>query len=64
MSIRPDQLRFELIDQEATPLGQLTLHRYAAPDGQTGFEVRIDDAFLMASAQQRSSAAAIELGAK
>ncbi len=45
----PDQLSFELIDQEPTSLGLLTLHRYTAPDGQTGFEVRIDDAFLMAT---------------
>jgi spermidine synthase len=45
----PDQLRFELIDQDPTPLGLLTLHRYTAPDGTQGYEVRIDDAFLMAS---------------
>jgi spermidine synthase len=45
----PDELRFELIDREPTPLGELTLHRYTAPDGQQGYEVRIDDAFLMAS---------------
>ena len=45
----PDQLQFEFIDQEETPLGLLTLHRYAAPDGTQGYEVRIDGAFLMAT---------------
>ncbi len=42
-------LHFELLDREATPLGELTLHRYRAPDGTSGFEVRIDGAFLMAT---------------
>ncbi len=45
----PDDLHFELIDREATPLGELTLHRYTAPGGEQGYEVRIDDAFLMAT---------------
>ncbi len=48
-TLTPDQLRFELIDQELTPLGLLTLHRYTAPSGERGYEVRIDDAFLMAT---------------
>jgi len=46
---RPDELSFEFIDRESTPLGLLSLHRYTAPGGETGFEVRIDDAFLMAT---------------
>jgi spermidine synthase len=45
----PADLHFELIDREATPLGELTLHRYTAPDGEQGYEVRIDGAFLMAT---------------
>jgi spermidine synthase len=43
------ELRFTLIDQEPTPLGLLTLHHYRASDGTEGYEVRLDDAFLMAS---------------
>ncbi|MFH1468653.1 MAG: hypothetical protein ABIO70_29960 [Pseudomonadota bacterium] len=43
------ELTFTLIDAEPTPLGLLTLHRYRAPDGAQGYEVRIDDAFLMAT---------------
>jgi spermidine synthase len=47
--LAPDTLHFELIDREPTPLGELTLHRYTTPDGTQGYEVRIDDAFLMAT---------------
>lgn len=39
---------FEEIDREPTPLGTLTLHRYLIR-GQQGYEVRLDDAFLMAT---------------
>lgn len=42
-------LTFEQVDTEATPLGLLTLHRYAAPGGAEGYEVRLDGAFLMAT---------------
>jgi len=43
------ELVFEEIDREETPLGVLSLHRYRAPDGESGYEVRIDGQFLMAS---------------
>lgn len=45
----PSALVFEELDREQTSLGLLTLHRYTAPDGEHGYEVRIDDAFLMAT---------------
>lgn len=41
-------VKFEEIDREATPLGTLTLYHYEAGD-EHGFEVRLDDAFLMAT---------------
>lgn len=43
------RLRFELIDREQTELGELTLYRYEAATGEEGYEVRIDEAFLMAT---------------
>lgn len=43
------ELSFEDLDREETPLGLLTLHRYSAPGGVQGCEVRLDGAFLMAS---------------
>ena len=43
------RLAYQLIDREVTPLGTLTLERYEAPDGQVGFQVALDGAFLMAT---------------
>ena len=41
-------MTFEEIDREPTALGTLTLHRYEHR-GEQGYEVRLDDAFLMAT---------------
>ncbi len=43
------QIHYDLIDRDPTPFGELTLHRYRAESGEIGYEIRIDDAFLMAS---------------
>jgi spermidine synthase len=43
------EIEVEVIDSEVTSFGLLELARYRAPDGQTGYEIRIDGAFLMAS---------------
>jgi spermidine synthase len=42
-------LDYELIDRDPTPLGELSLYRYRNADGDSGYEIRIDDNFLMAS---------------
>ncbi len=42
-------LRYTLEDEEQTPLGRLSLVRYDAPGGEQGWEIRIEDRFLMAS---------------
>lgn len=44
------------IDSEATPLGTLTLRRYEAETGETGYEILIDGNFLMASHGAHSEA--------
>ena len=43
------RLTYREIDREPTPLGVLTLERYQAPDGQVGYQVALDGAFLMAT---------------
>jgi spermidine synthase len=43
------RIDYQPIDQEPTPLGLLSLHRYRAESGEEGYEIRIDGAFLMAS---------------
>lgn len=43
------ELQYEEIDWELTPLGRLSLHRYQSPEGEQGYELRIGDAFLMAT---------------
>lgn len=42
-------ITYEPIDREETPLGCLSLHRYEGSDGSSGYEIRIDDNFLMAT---------------
>ncbi len=42
-------IHYRQIDQQVTPLGTLSLHRYEAETGEHGYEIRIDDEFLMAS---------------
>jgi spermidine synthase len=37
------------VDHEDTPIGRLSLHRYRTDRGVEGYELRIDDRFLMAS---------------
>ncbi|MBW2456304.1 MAG: spermidine synthase [Deltaproteobacteria bacterium] len=43
------RIRYRQIDEEVTSLGTLSLHRYEAETGERGYEVRIDDQFLMAT---------------
>jgi len=43
------RIRYRQVDEEITPLGTLSLHRYEAESGERGYEVRIDDQFLMAT---------------
>ncbi len=53
------RLRTTVIDRESTPLGELVLERYDAESGESGHQVSIDGAFLMAThgcASERSLA--------
>ncbi len=43
------EIEYEEVDREATELGQLVLRRYRAETGETGYEILLDGAFLMAS---------------
>lgn len=43
------KLELTTLDRETTPLGELVLQRYDAPDGQSGYQVSIDGRFLMAA---------------
>jgi spermidine synthase len=42
-------IRYEEIDRDPTPLGVLTLRRYEAETGESGYEILLDGNFLMAS---------------
>lgn len=42
-------IEYEELEHEQTPLGRLTLRRYRAETGETGYEILIDGNFLMAS---------------
>jgi len=50
-------LDYQDIDREQTSLGELTLRRYRAETGETGYEILIDGNFLMASHGAHSEAA-------
>jgi len=43
------QIEYREVDAEDTPLGRLTLRSYRAECGETGYEILLDGAFLMAS---------------
>jgi spermidine synthase len=43
------RIDFQKIDEEHTAVGTVTLVRYVAETGETGYEIRVDDHFLMAS---------------
>ncbi len=42
-------IEYEHLDRDPTPFGELQLVRYRAESGETGYEIRIDGNFLMAS---------------
>ncbi|MEE4271921.1 MAG: hypothetical protein V2I67_09610 [Thermoanaerobaculales bacterium] len=43
------EIEYEVVDRETTELGDLVLRRYRAETGEEGYEILVDDAFLMAS---------------
>lgn len=49
-------LTYTEIDHEQTPLGKLTLRRYQAETGESGYEILIDGNFLMATHGAHSEA--------
>jgi spermidine synthase len=54
-------IRYQEIDRERTPLGELVLRRYEAETGEAGYEILIDGAFLMATHGAHSEAAMARL---
>lgn len=55
------RIAYREVERETTPLGELSLHRYEGENGEVGYEVRIDDRFLMASHGAHSERAMAEL---
>jgi hypothetical protein len=49
------------VDSEETRFGRLSLHRYSAETGEVGYEIRLDDNFLMASHGSHSERAMADL---
>lgn len=43
------EIRYREVDRETTPFGELVLRRFEAEGGETGFEILLDGAFLMAT---------------
>jgi spermidine synthase len=54
-------LAYTEIDREVTPLGELVLRRYQADTGEIGYEILINDNFLMATHGAHSEAAMASL---
>jgi spermidine synthase len=42
-------IRYEVVDRDPTAFGELVLRRYVAETGESGYEILLDGAFLMAS---------------
>ncbi len=43
------EIRYEVIDRDPTAFGELVLRRYVAESDESGYEILLDGAFLMAS---------------
>jgi spermidine synthase len=54
-------LTYTDIDHESTPIGRLTLRAYRANTGESGHEILLDGAFLMASHGSHSERAMANL---
>lgn len=54
-------LRYNVVEQEWTPFGRLDLRRFETDDGELGYEILIDGAFLMASHGSHSERAMARL---
>jgi spermidine synthase len=57
------KIRYEDVDREQTPLGELLLQRYEAEGGEVGYQILIDGEFLMASHGAHSERAMVPLAA-
>lgn len=55
------EIRYDVVEQEWTPLGRLDLRRFVAEGGEFGYEILIDGAFLMASHGSHSERAMARL---
>ncbi len=56
------EITYVEIDHEDTPIGRLTLREYRADTGEAGYEILLNDAFLMASHGSHSERAMADLG--
>lgn len=57
----PMDIDYWEIDHEDTPFGRLVLRRYEASTGESGYEILLDGAFLMASHGSHSERAMAEI---
>jgi spermidine synthase len=55
-------IRYEEVDREMTPFGELVLRRYRAETGEEGYEILLDGEFLMASHGSHAERAMADLG--
>ncbi len=60
-TLRSVQLTYEDVDRGDTPLGEVTLRRYATDDGRVGYEIRLGGNFLMATHGHHSESAMARL---
>ncbi|MCC6159942.1 MAG: spermidine synthase [Deltaproteobacteria bacterium] len=60
-TLRNVQLTYEDVDRGDTPLGEVTLRRYATDDGRIGYEIRLGGNFLMATHGHHSESAMARL---
>ncbi|MCB1155356.1 spermidine synthase [bacterium] len=58
---RTVDLTYEDVEQADSPLGPLRLRRYLSADGQVGYEIHLNDVFLMATHGHSSESAMAEL---
>jgi spermidine synthase len=55
------EIEYRVVDRERTALGELVLREYRAATGETGYEILLDGAFLMASHGSHAERAMAEL---
>jgi spermidine synthase len=61
MSLRTAQLHYQTIETALSPLGEVMLRRYETDEGESGYEIRLNGNFLMATHGNHSEKAMARL---